>query len=63
MSTLQSRRLKSSRTDTQSENSPHNQRQPRVVGTSDDDGVTIDLRATPGYHDTELTLAEVARDQ
>lgn len=59
MSTLQSDRLKSSRADTQSENRSHNQRQPRVVGTSDDDGVTIDLRASPGYQDTALTTEEV----
>jgi len=61
MHTLTTDRLKSSRNGTAAEKHTHNTRQPRVIGTSDTEGVTIDLRATPGYHDTELTLAEVAR--
>ena len=61
MSTFQTDRLKSSRHKSVAENGNNHPRQPRVVGTSDADGVTIDLRATPGYQDTELTLAEVAR--
>lgn len=62
MSTLQIDRLKSSRTDAGTENSTQTPRKPRVVGTSDTDGVSIDLRATPGYAHTELTTDEV-RDQ
>ncbi len=59
MTTLLIDRLKTSRTETVAEDGNSQQRQPRVVGTSDDNGVSIDLRAVPGYQDTELTLAEV----
>ncbi len=59
MNRLQPDRLKSSRTESQSENSSQTTRKPRVVGTSDTDGVSIDLRATPGYNDTQLTTDEV----
>ena len=57
MHTLQSDRLKSSRTDTVAENTEHTQRQPRVVGTSDG----IALAAEPSYdreYDQLLTLEE-----
>ena len=61
MSTLQTDRHKSSRNDSSTENSSQTTRQPRVIGTSDADGATIDLRATPGYQETELTLEKVAQ--
>ncbi len=61
MQTLQSNRLKSSRTESQSENSSHNQRQPSARHTSD--GVA--LAAEPSYdreYDHLLTLAEAVSE-
>ncbi|QCC57276.1 hypothetical protein DVR14_00960 (plasmid) [Natrinema thermotolerans] len=47
METLQTDRLKSSRTESKPENRSQTTRQPRVVGTSDE--INVDLEATAGY--------------
>lgn len=62
MPTLQRNRLKTSRNGTDTENSSQTTRTPRVVGTSDTDGVSIDFRATPGYQDTQLTTDDLESD-
>ncbi|PGF14265.1 hypothetical protein CP556_25015 [Natrinema sp. CBA1119] len=61
MSRLQPDRLKSSRTESQSENSTQTTRQPLVIGTPD--GINVDLEATAGYDRNYDQLIEEAARQ
>lgn len=54
---LQTRRLKSSRDDTQQENSSQNQPRTHAFGTTDGE-VTVDLSADPNYDLELLTVRE-----
>ncbi|OLZ39127.1 hypothetical protein A6E15_19380 [Natrinema saccharevitans] len=58
MPELQRNRLKSSRNDSETEKRISNQRQPRVVGTTDE--INVDLEAVAGYDRDYDPLVEEA---
>lgn len=59
MTQFQTQRINTSGPDSQTEQPADESRKPRVIGTYDENGITVDFRSAPGYSNTALTTEEV----